>query len=107
MVQFIQLSGGLDGGSEPPAFQRAERERKAKECAEENVNDSSVEELACDTQNNSNNLNVPSIFPFRSLFLYSANFLVHLLRLQYFHFLSSRNFKLDIFCWRIIERTWL
>lgn len=23
----MQLSGGLDGGSEPPAFQRAERER--------------------------------------------------------------------------------
>ncbi|XP_027068620.1 transcription factor IIIB 60 kDa subunit isoform X2 [Coffea arabica] len=31
---FVQLSGGLDGGSEPPAFQRAERERLlAKEAA--------------------------------------------------------------------------
>ncbi|KAG8367748.1 hypothetical protein BUALT_Bualt16G0105100 [Buddleja alternifolia] len=33
---FIKLSGGLDGGSEPPAFQRAERERiMAKEAAAE------------------------------------------------------------------------
>ncbi|KAM7500042.1 hypothetical protein LguiA_024456 [Lonicera macranthoides] len=56
--EFIQLSGGLDGGSEPPAFQRAERERKAKECAEENANDSSVDEMACNTQNSSNNLNI-------------------------------------------------
>ncbi|XP_070044345.1 transcription factor IIIB 60 kDa subunit-like isoform X2 [Nicotiana tabacum] len=33
---FVKLSGGLDGGSEPPAFQHAERERLvAKEAAED------------------------------------------------------------------------
>ncbi|XP_060196638.1 transcription factor IIIB 60 kDa subunit-like [Lycium barbarum] len=33
---FVKLSGGLDGGAEPPAFQRAERERLvAKEAAED------------------------------------------------------------------------
>ncbi|XP_052207135.1 transcription factor IIIB 60 kDa subunit-like isoform X2 [Diospyros lotus] len=34
---FVKLSGGLDGGSEPPAFQRAEWERMMKEAAQENV----------------------------------------------------------------------
>ncbi|MCD7472466.1 hypothetical protein HAX54_013713 [Datura stramonium] len=39
-TDFVKLSGGLDGGSEPPAFQRAERERlMAKEDAEEIVED--------------------------------------------------------------------
>ncbi|KAL6997851.1 hypothetical protein U1Q18_007976 [Sarracenia purpurea var. burkii] len=38
---FIKLSGGLDGGSEPPAFQRAERERMTKEHAEDDTNGSS------------------------------------------------------------------
>jgi transcription factor IIIB subunit 2 len=26
-VQFMKLSGGLEGGSDPPAFQRAEKQR--------------------------------------------------------------------------------
>ena len=34
-MQFIRISGGLCGGSEPPAFQRAERERSAKALANE------------------------------------------------------------------------
>lgn len=39
-LQFVKLSGGLDGGSEPPAFQRAERQRlMAKQEAEEIVED--------------------------------------------------------------------
>lgn len=44
---FIKLSGGLDGGSEPPAFQRAEMERMAKEASEENFeNDSDIPSLS-------------------------------------------------------------
>ncbi|KAM3266059.1 transcription factor IIIB 70 kDa subunit-like [Capsicum annuum] len=39
-TDFVKLSGGLDGGSEPPAFQRAERQRLiAKQDAEEIVED--------------------------------------------------------------------
>ncbi|XP_060219036.1 uncharacterized protein LOC132645833 isoform X2 [Lycium barbarum] len=39
-TDFVKLSGGLDGGAEPPAFQRAERERlMAKEDAEEIAED--------------------------------------------------------------------
>ncbi|PHT95300.1 hypothetical protein T459_03182 [Capsicum annuum] len=39
-TDFVKLSGGLDGGSEPPAFQRAERQRlMAKQEAEEIVED--------------------------------------------------------------------
>ncbi|KAJ8565771.1 hypothetical protein K7X08_008347 [Anisodus acutangulus] len=39
-TDFVKLSGGLDGGSEPPAFQRAERERlMANEDAEEIAED--------------------------------------------------------------------
>ncbi|XP_074320423.1 transcription factor IIIB 60 kDa subunit-like [Silene latifolia] len=39
-IEFIRISGGLDGGSEPPAFQRAERERLAKARAEGNAKNS-------------------------------------------------------------------
>lgn len=42
-TDFVKLSGGLDGGSEPPAFQRAERERlMAKEDAEEIAEDPNI-----------------------------------------------------------------
>ncbi|OIT28740.1 PREDICTED: transcription factor IIIB 60 kDa subunit-like [Nicotiana attenuata] len=35
-IDFVKLSGGIDGGSEPPAFQRTEKERlMAKEAAED------------------------------------------------------------------------
>lgn len=63
MIQFIAISGGLDGGSEPPAFQRAQQERMAKEYAEENA-DSSYDTVALQRQNNSNYLNVPDIISF-------------------------------------------
>ncbi|MBA0728413.1 hypothetical protein Golax_001314, partial [Gossypium laxum] len=33
----MKVSGGLDGGSDPPAFQRAEKERLAKLSVEENA----------------------------------------------------------------------
>ncbi|XP_007029946.2 PREDICTED: transcription factor IIIB 90 kDa subunit [Theobroma cacao] len=36
--EFMKVSGGLDGGSDPPAFQRAEKERIAKLSIEENAN---------------------------------------------------------------------
>ncbi|KAF5462797.1 hypothetical protein F2P56_018774 [Juglans regia] len=39
---FVELSGGLHGGSEPPAFQRAERERIAMESANKQGDESSV-----------------------------------------------------------------
>ncbi|KAG7943401.1 hypothetical protein I3843_15G036600 [Carya illinoinensis] len=39
---FVELSGGLHGGSEPPAFQRAERERIAMESANKQGGESSV-----------------------------------------------------------------
>lgn len=48
-VQFIKLSGGLEGGADPPAFQQAEKQRfEAAKRAEE---EAAVEELLCDTQN--------------------------------------------------------
>ncbi|KAK3198206.1 hypothetical protein Dsin_021621 [Dipteronia sinensis] len=36
--EFMTISEGLEGGSDPPAFQVAERERIAKESTEENAN---------------------------------------------------------------------
>ncbi|KAK1581812.1 hypothetical protein Q3G72_009245 [Acer saccharum] len=36
--EFMTISEGLEGGSDPPAFQAAERERIAKKSAEENIN---------------------------------------------------------------------
>ena len=38
----MKVSGGLDGGSDPPAFQRAEKERIAKLSIEENAKVSAV-----------------------------------------------------------------
>lgn len=53
--EFIRISGGLDGGLEPPAFQRAERERLAKACANEMTADSLLEpalvEKSCGNMN--------------------------------------------------------
>jgi len=40
--QFDKLSGGLGGGLDPPAFQRAERERMKRALLEESVDE------ACD-----------------------------------------------------------
>ncbi|XP_074282498.1 transcription factor IIIB 60 kDa subunit-like [Silene latifolia] len=41
-IEFIKISGGLDGGSDPPAFQRAERQRLAKARAEANADKNSL-----------------------------------------------------------------
>lgn len=38
----MEISGGLEGGAEPPAFQRAERQRIEQAKALEKVEDSSV-----------------------------------------------------------------
>jgi transcription factor IIIB subunit 2 len=54
IVQFIKLSDGLEGGADPPAFQRAEKRRfEAAKRAEEAaaVKEAAVEESLCDTQN--------------------------------------------------------
>ncbi|OMO88771.1 Transcription factor TFIIB [Corchorus olitorius] len=50
--EFMKVSGGLDGGSDPPAFQRAEKERLAKMSIEENANGASGSPLASGLKNN-------------------------------------------------------
>ncbi|XP_057984237.1 transcription factor IIIB 60 kDa subunit-like [Malania oleifera] len=54
---FIKLSGGLDGGSEPPAFQRAERERMEKAAAYENATDSGYVLMPSQKQNKNEQFN--------------------------------------------------
>ncbi|PWZ15424.1 Transcription factor IIIB subunit [Zea mays] len=52
--KFTKLSGGLEGGSVPPAFQRAEKKRlEAAKRAEEAAaaKEAALEESLCDTQN--------------------------------------------------------
>ncbi|XP_066362342.1 transcription factor IIIB 60 kDa subunit [Miscanthus floridulus] len=52
--KFTKLSGGLEGGADPPAFQRAEKKRlEAAKRAEEAaaVKEAALEESLCDTQN--------------------------------------------------------
>lgn len=54
IVQFTKLSGGLEGGADPPAFQRAEKQRlEAAKRAEEaaTVKEAVLEESLCDTLN--------------------------------------------------------
>lgn len=58
----MNFSGGLDGESEPPAFQRAQQDRLEKEYAEKHVLDSSCDIMAIEGPN-SNSIEVPtSIF---------------------------------------------
>ncbi|XP_073132053.1 transcription factor IIIB 60 kDa subunit isoform X2 [Henckelia pumila] len=57
-TDFMKLSGGLDGGSEPPAFQRAERERlMAKEAADESAENMDSTILPSPAENKSELLN--------------------------------------------------
>jgi len=52
--KFTKLSGGLEGGADPPAFQRAEKKRlEAAKRAEEaaTVKEAALEESLCNTQN--------------------------------------------------------
>jgi hypothetical protein len=54
IAQFTKLSGGLEGGADPPAFQRAEKKRlEAAKRAEEaaTVKEAALEESLCNTQN--------------------------------------------------------
>ncbi|CAA2955958.1 transcription factor IIIB 60 kDa subunit [Olea europaea subsp. europaea] len=56
--EFIKLSGGLDGGSEPPAFQRAERKRiMAMEAAADNTENPSCLTSPSPAENKSKCLN--------------------------------------------------
>lgn len=41
-LQLNEISGGLEGGADPPAFQRAERQRMEKEKAQEKITESCV-----------------------------------------------------------------
>ncbi|KAF3515298.1 hypothetical protein F2Q69_00003154 [Brassica cretica] len=50
---FISVSGGLVGGSDPPAFQRAEKERMEKEKAAREENEGGISSLNHDEQLNS------------------------------------------------------
>ncbi|KAK3017956.1 hypothetical protein RJ639_002989 [Escallonia herrerae] len=56
--EFIDFSGGLEGGSEPPAFQRAEQERKEAESSERNAKDSSLVDMAAEKQDTSKHFNL-------------------------------------------------
>ncbi|KAJ0249545.1 Cyclin/Brf1-like TBP-binding protein [Hirschfeldia incana] len=47
---FMSVSGGLVGGSDPPAFQRAEKERMEKEKAAREENDGGISSLNHDEQ---------------------------------------------------------
>ncbi|KAG2318391.1 hypothetical protein Bca52824_011604 [Brassica carinata] len=49
---FISVSGGLVGGSDPPAFQRAEKERMEKEKAAREENEEGISSLNFDEQLN-------------------------------------------------------
>lgn len=48
----MELSGGLQGGSEPPAFQRAEKQRMAIVSSEEQQEEVAGDEEIGDTQVN-------------------------------------------------------
>ncbi|KAK3034864.1 hypothetical protein RJ639_032319 [Escallonia herrerae] len=56
--EFIDFSGGLEGGSEPPAFQCAEQERKGAESSERNAKDSSFVDMAAEKQDTSKHFNL-------------------------------------------------
>lgn len=62
----MNFSGGLDGESEPPAFQRAQQDRMEKEYAEKNVLDSSGDIMVVEGPN-SNSIEVPTTIFFPSL----------------------------------------
>ncbi|KAL4324442.1 hypothetical protein GQ457_11G014780 [Hibiscus cannabinus] len=53
--EFMKVSGGLEGGSDPPAFQRAEKERMAKSSIEENTNSVSSSTVASGSEKPQNN----------------------------------------------------
>ena len=51
-MQFISVSGGLVGGSDPPAFQRAEKDRMEKEKTAREENEGGISSLNHDEQQN-------------------------------------------------------
>ena len=48
----MTVSGGLRGGSDPPAFQCAEIERRKRASAQENPSESDVDTLPCQNLDN-------------------------------------------------------
>lgn len=42
LLQFVEFSGGLEGGLDPPAFQRAEKERLAKSSLGEKTSETTL-----------------------------------------------------------------
>ena len=63
IVQFTKLSGGLEGGADPPAFQRAEKQRleaakKAEEAAA--IKEAMLGESICEMQNSDAEHNIMS-----------------------------------------------
>lgn len=59
-MQFIKFSGGLSGGLEPPAFQRAERERALASEAAANSSKNLDSSTLCDLEHETELLNVLS-----------------------------------------------
>ncbi|KAK3446454.1 hypothetical protein EUGRSUZ_A02144 [Eucalyptus grandis] len=47
--EFVEFSGGLEGGLDPPAFQRAEKERLSKSSIGENTSETNLHENEPDT----------------------------------------------------------
>lgn len=52
-MQFIKISGGLQGGAEPPAFQLAERKRMEEAKKEEKMRESSHDTQFFDKEDSS------------------------------------------------------
>ncbi|RDX92235.1 Transcription factor IIIB 90 kDa subunit, partial [Mucuna pruriens] len=63
---FNKLSGGLGGGLDPPAFQRAERERVKKAVSEESVGEECASANASNDQFKSHREDVPAYEPERA-----------------------------------------
>lgn len=72
--QLMTISGGLHGGSNPPAFQRAEIERSKKVSAQENAIDSDVDTSPCQSLDNSKQSNVTVKFSLLSFAATCGNF---------------------------------
>jgi hypothetical protein len=62
IVQFTKLSGGLEGGADPPAFQRAEKRRleAAKKAEEAAAMDATLGESVCEIENSDVEHNIMS-----------------------------------------------
>ncbi|KAL6005316.1 hypothetical protein ACLOJK_005880 [Asimina triloba] len=63
ITEFVEISGGLGGGSEPPAFQRAERQRMLKAASGDNAEEQSVDAMPSSKHHEQNEIQVDSSKP--------------------------------------------